>query len=61
MDTPETITEGMSLWAIEKDTGRILENDMPFRVSHVSRHEIIGVDDGGNNRAFDRSVFEFTR
>lgn len=61
MDIPETITEGMSLWAIEKSTGRILENDMPFRVSHVSRHEIIGVDEGGNNRAFDRSVFDFTR
>ena len=61
MDIPETITEGMSLWAIEKNTGRILENDMPFRVSHVSRNEIIGVDEGGNNRVFNRSMFDFTR
>lgn len=61
MDIPETIETGMSLWAIEKNTGRILENDMPFMVSHVSKHEVIGVDSSGNNRAFKRSVFDFTR
>ena len=61
MDTPETIETGMSLWAIERADGRILEIDMPFKVSHVGKKEIIGVDQGGNNRVFDLSVFDFTR
>ena len=61
MDTPEVIEEGMSLWAVELADGRIIETNMPFKVSHVGKREIIGVDTEGNNRVFDISKFSFTK
>lgn len=59
MESVTELEEGQRLWVFEN--GRKLRFGMPFRVSHVKKDEVIGVDDDGNNRSFNLKQFTFAK